>query len=100
MAGAAIDAILLLEGDLSKRCDVTVGIIAPVEERIRRLVAREGISEEYARTRIAAQKPDSFFRDNCDYILENNSTKERYASKARALFRTILNENEESNNEC
>ncbi len=100
MAGAAIDAILLLEGDLSKRCDVTVGIIAPVEERIRRLVAREGISEEYARTRIAAQKPDSFFRDNCDYILENNSTKEIYASKARALFRTILNENEESNNEC
>ncbi len=94
MAGAAIDAILLLEGDLGKRCDVTVGIIAPIEERIRRLVAREGISEEYARTRIAAQKPDSFFRENCDYILENNSTKEAYAAKARALFQNILNENE------
>lgn len=99
MAGAAIDAILLLEGDLSKRCDVTVGIIAPVEERIRRLVVREGISEDYARTRIAAQKPDSFFKENCDYILENNATKEAYAAKARELFRNLLNENEGCNNE-
>ena len=93
MTGAAIDAILLLEGDLGKRCDVTVGILAPVEERVRRLVAREGISADYARTRIAAQKPDSFFRENCTYILENNSTKEVYANAARELFRGIIYNN-------
>ena len=93
MTGAAIDAILLLEGDLGRRCDVTVGIIAPVGERVRRLVAREGISADYARTRIAAQKPDSFFRENCTYILENNSTKEAYANAARELFRGIIYNN-------
>ena len=60
MRGAAIDAILLLEGNLGGRCDVTVGIVAPAEDRVRRLIAREGITEEYARARIAAQKPDSF----------------------------------------
>ena len=43
-------------GDLGKRCDVTVGILAPVEDRVKRLIAREGITEEYARARIAAQK--------------------------------------------
>lgn len=90
MPGAAIDAILLLEGALGARCDVTVGIIAPAEERVRRLIAREGITEEYARARIAAQKPDQFYYDNCGYILENNTTQEEYAKNARNLFRRIM----------
>ena len=70
-----------------------------MEERIRRLILREGITEEYARTRIAAQKPDSFFRENCDYILENNTTKEAYASSARTLFRKIICGKEDVTNE-
>lgn len=90
MAGAAIDAILLLEGELGPRCDFTVGIIAPAEQRVQRLIAREGITEEYARARIAAQKPDSFYRENCTYILENNGSQEDYANSARTLFRSLL----------
>ena len=90
MTGAAIDAILLLEGDLGSRCDFTVGIIAPVEQRVQRLIAREGITAEYARARIAAQKPDSFYREHCTYILENNGTQEEYANAARILFRSLL----------
>ena len=92
MRGAAIDAILLLEGNLGGRCDVTVGIIAPAEDRVRRLIAREGITEEYARARIAAQKPDSFYREHCTYILENNGAQERYARQAHDLFGQILKE--------
>lgn len=91
MPGAAVDAILLLEGDLGKRCDVTVGILAPVEDRVRRLIAREGITEEYARSRIAAQKSDDFYRQNCTFILENNGAQENYARAARGLFQKILN---------
>ena len=89
--GAAVDAILLLEGDLGKRCDVTVGILAPVEDRVRRLIAREGITESYARSRIAAQKSDDFYRQNCTFILENNGAQETYARAARDLFQKILN---------
>ena len=91
MPGAAVDAILLLEGDLGKRCDVTVGILAPVEDRVKRLIAREGITEEYARARIAAQKSDDFYRQNCTYILENDGAQDRYAREARDLFQKILN---------
>jgi L-threonylcarbamoyladenylate synthase len=96
MAGAAIDAILLLEGGLGARCDVTVGILAPVEARVQRLIAREGISEAYARSRIAAQQGDDFYRRRCDYILENNGSQADYANQARTLFRGIM---EESNHE-
>lgn len=92
MPGAAVDAILLLEGELGRRCDVTVGIIAPVEDRVRRLMAREGISEEYARTRIAAQKPDEFYRRSCTYILENNGTQAQFARAAGDLFQRMFKE--------
>ena len=90
MVGAAIDAILLLEGGLGELCDYTVGIIAPVEDRVKRLLARDGITEDYARARIDAQKPDSFYREHCDYILENNGSQESYANQARTLFRKLL----------
>jgi dephospho-CoA kinase len=86
----AVDAIALLEGGLGERCDVTVGIVAPVEVRVRRIMEREGISEEYARTRIAAQKPEAYYEDNCTYTIRNDSTPEEFAQKARTLFAQIL----------
>lgn len=72
---AAIDAIGLFEGNLAELCDVTVAVTAPVEDRVRRIMLRDGISEEYARKRIAAQKSDSWFREKCDLVLENSGTK-------------------------
>jgi len=90
---AAIDAIALIESGNNKKCDVLVAVIAPVELRVRRIMAREGISEEYARMRVSAQKGEDFFRKNCDYILENdeNDTPETFKVRALVLFRRILN---------
>ena len=42
---AAIDAIALLESGIGRRCTFTVGVTAPEEERVRRIVAREGVPE-------------------------------------------------------
>lgn len=88
---AAVDGITLIESGLGGRCDATVAVLAPVEERIRRICLREGISEEYARTRAAAQKQDDYFRANCDHILMNDCTRpEEFADRARALFQQII----------
>lgn len=56
--GLVIDAINLLESGMGRLCDLTVALTAPPEVRLRRIMARDGISEERARARIAAQKPD------------------------------------------
>lgn len=89
---AAIDGITLIESGLGARCDTTVAVLAPVEERIRRICLREGISEEYARARVNAQKKDEFFRANCKHILMNDCVRaEDFALRAQTLFRTILN---------
>ena len=77
----AIDAIGLFEGHLAEICHVTVAVTAPVESRVRRLMARDGISESYARSRIAAQHDESWFREKCAYVLENNGSMDAFATK-------------------
>lgn len=83
---AAIDAIALFESGMAGRCSAVIGIIAPKEERIRRLMKREGISRQYAASRIDAQKPDSYFEENCDHILVNDGTVEDFRHKCRTLI--------------
>ena len=86
---AAIDAIGLFEGDLASLCDVTVAVIAPEEDRIRRIMARDGISKEYAQSRIAAQHPDNWFISRCDRVLENNGTQAEFAAKCVAFLHNL-----------
>ena len=83
---AAIDAIALFEGDLAELCDVTVAIVAPVETRVKRLMARDSIPEDYARSRIAAQPSENWFREKCDEILENNRDLDSFRSKCLAFL--------------
>ena len=86
---AAIDAIGLFEGDLADLCQVTVAVTAPVEARVKRLMARDGITEEYARSRIAAQHDEDWFRTKCDFVLENSGDIDAFATKCLAFFRHI-----------
>ena len=84
---AAIDAIALFEGGLAELCDMTVAVTAPTEDRVRRLMARDNISEEYAHSRIAAQHNEDWFRQHCDCILENNVTQVQFYEKCLAFLR-------------
>ena len=83
---AAIDAIALFEGGLAELCDITIAVTAPLEDRVARLTARDGISGEYARSRIAAQKSESWFRQKCDFVLENNADAESFSRKCIAFL--------------
>ena len=86
---AAIDAIALFEGGLAEVCDITVAVIAPEEDRIRRIMARDGISEEYARSRVAAQHDSRWFTERCTYTLENSGTKADCEAACLAFLRKI-----------
>ena len=86
---AAIDAIALFESGLSELCDVTVAITAPVEDRVQRLMKRDSITEDYARSRIAAQHDESWFREHCDCILKNNSTEMQFCDECIAFLENL-----------
>ena len=86
---AAIDAIGLFESGLAEICDVTVAVTAPLEQRIQRLMERDGISEDYARSRIAAQKPQNWFRSRCDRVLENDGDYQSYCVKCLDFLKSL-----------
>ena len=83
---AAIDAIGLFESGLNRLCDLTVAVTAPEEVRVQRLMQRDGISPEYARSRIAAQPSARWFAQRCDAVLENNGTAEEFRKKSIAFL--------------
>lgn len=85
---AAIDAIALMESGLGALCDLTVAVTAPLEVRVSRLMARDGITEEYARRRIAAQKSDAWFRQNTSSVLENSGDLDSFKRKCLAFLET------------
>jgi L-threonylcarbamoyladenylate synthase len=87
----AIDAINLIESGLDQNCDRTVAVTAPVELRVRRIMARDGIDEQRARMRVSAQKADDYYREKCDAILENDvDTPEAFEREARLYFEKLI----------
>ena len=87
---AAIDAIALFEGGLAELCDTTVAVCAPEEERVQRLMTRDHISREYARSRIRAQKPEHWFRQMCDHTLYNDGSRAAFEEKCRVFLDEIV----------
>ena len=86
---AAIDAIALFEGGLAELCDVTVAVTAPEEDRVRRLIKRDGITETYARSRIAAQHNEGWFRERCHHVLENTGSELQFHDKCLAFLQEL-----------
>lgn len=92
----ALDAIKLIESGLGTLCDVTVAVTAPEEVRVRRIMARDGISEDYARARVRAQRSEEDFRADCGAVFENNySTPAQAALAAEEFVDTIIKKSKE-----
>ena len=87
------DAINVIESGMGRLCCRTVGVTAPAELRVRRIMARDGIDERYARMRIAAQKSDTFYYEHCTDVLENTEeSPEAFEKKALDFFTQLIKE--------
>ena len=92
MAGgtlAAIDAIELISSGISRRCTTTVAVVADEERRIERIMARDNIDRAYAEMRVRAQRPASYFEENCEHVLWNNADQASFRKICRQLFKEI-----------
>jgi dephospho-CoA kinase len=89
--GAVVDAPLLFESGFDRECDATVSVIADRELRIRRILLRDGVSEEEARRRIASQKSDGELRRLSDYIIVNNGNRDELRKSVLWIAEEILN---------
>lgn len=87
---AAIDAINLIDSGLGELCSITVAVTAPKKLRLARIMARDGIDEAYALSRISAQQDDEYFVRRCHAVLCNDGTEQELIQKATTLFKEIL----------
>lgn len=76
-AGDAVilDAPLLFETGLDALCDHTVAVVADEAVRLARITARDGISEEAAKKRMAVQPDTAFYAARADILLYNNGDR-------------------------
>ncbi len=85
-----LDAALLGE-DGAREAWLTglILVLCPVEDRVRRLVAKRGLTETEARQRIAAQTPPESKRALADWVIENDGTIEALHVRVDAIAEVI-----------
>lgn len=88
-----LDAINLFESGLAAHCRETVAVLAPREQRVRRIMQRDGITEEYARLRVGAQQPEEYYESRCGRVLYNQAESAgEFEAQARSFFRNLIQE--------
>jgi len=85
-AMAVVEHPLLVETGAHARVDTVVVVEAPLEERLRRLVAERGMTEADARARIAAQADDATRRAVADVVVLNDGDAGRLPAEARRII--------------
>lgn len=83
------DAPTLFQAGFDRHCDAVIGVIAPRDVRLARIIARDGLSPAAAAARIDAQPDDRFYRTRCQYLLENDGDLTRLQAQVDALCRTL-----------
>ncbi|MBQ5841333.1 MAG: threonylcarbamoyl-AMP synthase [Clostridia bacterium] len=83
---AVIDAPLLFEAGVDGLCHHVVAVMAPKNKRLSRIMARDGIDEQAAARRMAAQQADDFYCRDGVSVLVNDTDEETLRYKAAALW--------------
>ena len=86
-----LDAPTLIESGFSAECDCVISVLADKEERIKRICARDNITEEKASMRVSSQKADEFYIGNSEHVITNNGNEEELLSRVDELFSKLLN---------
>lgn len=71
---------------------MTVAVSAPDEVRLRRIMARDGVTREQAQARMRAQKDAAFYTERAGYCLDGSGEAEGLREQTRALYRRLLEE--------
>ncbi len=86
---AVLDAPTLFESGADRDCDFTLGVTAAPELRAARITARDNLDAAYANLRINAGKPDDYYKNQCDFMIENNGAPEDAARAALAIMKKV-----------
>ncbi len=80
-----IDAPLLVESGLHKKCDKTILVMGSSKEKLKRIMVRDNITLEIAEGRLSKQTNDVDQEKNVDIVFENS-----YNLKAIVNFNNLI----------
>ncbi len=84
--GILIDAPLLFEAGLDKKCDLVLLIVADMDVRIHRVCARDGATEQEVRNRINSQMSDEEKMERSHVIVDNSGSFEELEEQLEKFF--------------
>jgi dephospho-CoA kinase len=84
------DVPLLVENGLGPNYQLVLVVTAPADERVRRLVADRGMTEDEARARIAAQADDDARAAAADVLLDNSAEPAAVTAAVERLWHERL----------
>ena len=83
------EAPLLFERGAQRRVDRVLAVTVAQDEQLRRLMARDNLSGDAARNRIAAQMPQDRKAALADFVIDNTDAPEQTRAQVRSLYRQL-----------
>ncbi len=84
-----LDAPTLFESGADRECDYVISVTASPEERKRRIMVRDGLTEEEARERINAQHDEEYYRSRSWKVLENDGGVDALKTETSVLLGSL-----------
>ena len=85
----AIDAPLLFESKINAFCDVIISVTAGYATRLDRIIKRDNITIDLARKRISIQKPEEYYKDKSDVVLNGELSLDEFEHEAEKVIYQI-----------
>lgn len=88
----AIDAAVLKQTRLKDLCSFVIAVVAPINQRVQRIMQRDGLNEQRALDRINSQPTDAQYAHGVDFVILNNGNVENLNRRVIEIFETIRGE--------
>jgi len=83
------EAPLLFEAGAERRVDAVLVVRIDEPLQLERLMRRDGLTEDQARARIAAQMPQPEKTARADYVIDNSGSPEETSEQVRKIFQEL-----------
>lgn len=80
-----LDAPTLFESRADDFCELIISVLAKEQHRLARIMERDDLTEEQARSRMKSQHTETFFKQHSDFIIKNNRTSSELHAVAKEV---------------
>lgn len=88
-----LDAPTLFESGIDDICTYTVAVLSNGDNRLKRILERDGITEDEANLRMSAGKDDEYYIGKAGHIIYNNGDIDTFMANSSKLFEKLYGGN-------